>query len=110
MLACLLMLLFPRRPSPVGSMTDALQAAVAADQLALLMAVQQQQNNSNMMNLAANAAAACSNGLPLLNNSAAGFQMAGALPPQSTALPLGPPQSAVDQMQMLLSRPADLNR
>jgi hypothetical protein len=73
-------------------MADALQAAAAADQLTLLMAMQQHQQQSQLQAAAAAASAA-----------------AAAMPP----MPLGmgmPSGATVDQLQMLLSNPAEMSR
>jgi hypothetical protein len=73
-------------------MADALQAAAAADQLTLLMAMQQHQQHAQLQAAAAAASAA-----------------AAAMPP----MPLGmgmPHGASVDQLQMLLNNPAEMNR
>jgi hypothetical protein len=78
--------------STPNTMADALQAAAAADQLTLLMAMQQHQQQSQLQAAAAAASAA-----------------AAAMPP----MPLGmgmPAGATVDQLQMLLSNPAEMNR
>jgi hypothetical protein len=100
-------------------MTDAVQAAVAADQLSLLMAATQQQQNSLLgAGIAANGVSPCSAGPLVLNTTGAstaapGLPLAGTLlgSSQGTTLPLSvTSQGGVDQVQMLLSRPAEFNR
>lgn len=90
--ALLLPLLAPAARSTPNAMADALQAAAAADQLSLLMAMQQHQQQSQLQAAAAAASAA-----------------AAAMPP----MPLGmgmPSGATVDQLQMLLNNPAEMNR
>jgi hypothetical protein len=78
--------------STPNTMADALQAAAAADQLSLLMAMQQHQQHAQLQAAAAAASAA-----------------AAAMPPMPLAMGM-PPGASVDQLQMLLNNPAEMNR